>query len=249
MSRHELGEEFLTEWHDSIFEASKRVLREDGFLATLVWMLTYFDLVPPDFRGKLRPLQQPGRAPTDGGLVIMCLPINYHPDALAGIIRDNMLDDEGRAGFEVAAAAARQHPGYSLERMNETFVQAVCESQNLTPMDLVAIQIRAMLRRSGAVAYVKQADAWHLNLADGEQRKDHARKLEDDPLATEAIISEMEHSDGARVIVLPYERRRRGEGEVKSFGAPTIQAFPRGSDKFKGRFAWLLPERSREDVN
>jgi hypothetical protein len=247
----ELNEEFLVGWHDSLFETSKRILREDGYLAPLVWMLTYFDLVPSDFRGELRPLgsQQPGRAPTDGDLVMMCLPISYHPDALCGVIRDHVLTDGGRDLFKMAAAHAKQLRGYSLESMNESFVRAICEKHDLTPGDLVAIRIRAMLRRSGAVAYVKQDDSWHLNLQPGEERKDHPRKLEDDPRATEAIISEMEHSGGARVIVLPYERRQRGAREVKPFGAATINTFPRGSDRFKGRFAWLLPERSREDVN
>lgn len=249
--RRELTLEFLTKWQDSMFEASKRILREDGQLTPYVWMLTYFDLVPADFRGELRQLGDEHRLAglTGGDLVMMCLPINYHPNALIGVIRDHVLTDDGRAWFRVAEDAAKLLPGYSPELMTKSFVRAICEKHNLTPPGLVAIQIRAMLRRSGAVAYVKQDDSWHLQLADGEQRDDHARQLKDDPRAAEAIISTMEHSNGMRVIVQPYARRQRGEGEVKSFGVATINAFPRGSNQFGGRFAWLLPERSREETN
>lgn len=242
--RPELTQEFLFGWHDDLFATAKRHLREDGHLSPVVWMLTYPELIPSAFRGKMAPLGEapPTDAPT---LAIVALPISYGYRELHQVILDHVMNEEGRKAAVVAEHVIKRHPDFSEEKMHRIMVQTALKQMGWVEADLVAIQIRAMLKAAGALAYVKQDDAWTVSLKDKEERADHPASLADDPSATECIISTMEHWGGMRVITQPYQRRgsKRGEGKVKAFGDPLIKAIPRVGEaemQYKGRFTWML---------
>lgn len=245
MKIEEVGEEFLYGWHDQMFETSKRILREEGHLRPYVWMLTQKERVAPAARPNLVAMDPVSQSGQDE-LAIVCLPLSYDNDALSKIIHDHVLTQPARERYDMAHLIARGVAGYTEERFHGTMVKTFLESQRWCEADLVAILIRSTLKQMGAVAYVKQDDAWHLWLKDGEKRDPNV-ETRHDPRSTECIISELEWKGGMRVIVQPYHRRgeRRGEGKVKSFGDPVVKITPRVSDGdgggYVGRFTWMLP--------
>lgn len=239
--------EFLEDWQDSLFESARVRLRKDGELTPLVWILTYAELVPEDFRKQCRPLDR-GQSWADAsdGFVVAVLPISHGPKHLRDMIYA-IEDDEGRARLAMIETGATQVPGYTPDRLEKVLVRAWSEARGWDPKDIVSAFITEMLRRSGAVAYVKNMDAWTLHVTEepgvstAEVRAKYPKSLEHEERASEAIISLLEHAGGMRMVTQTYQRRRRNEGKVKSFGDREVTAIPRGSKELSGRFMWMLP--------
>lgn len=249
--RPEIDEPFLVGWQDQLFATAKRCLRKDGQLTPYVWMLTYPELLVfgADDPCKLMPLAGSPGHPTQSTekLAIACLPINYGDQALHDIIVNFVLNEEGKRRAALAEAVLMKHPSFDEKKMHRIMVKGTLEANGFVEADLIAIYIREMLKKTNALAYVKQDDSWHLQLKDDEERADHPVSLADDPSAQECILSIMEWAGGMRVITQPYVRRgnRRGGGKVKSFTEPLIKKISREEpDEYSGRFAWML-ERNK----
>lgn len=246
MKIEDVDEKFLHEWHDQMFETSKAILLEAGHLEPYVWMLTSPGRVADDLRSQVMPMEPVAKS-GKAELAIVCLPLDYGNKTLSGILYDFVLKPEARARYEFAYELAQSVPGFTDDRFHQTMVQTYLKAAQWSEADLIAAQIKAMLKLSGAVAYVKQDDAWCLQLKDGEEKLPNVQPR-NDPRSAECILSEMEWFGGMRVINQPYFRNglARGEGRVKSFGEPRTLVMPRVSadasgGSYEGRFCWMLP--------
>ena len=240
--------EFLYGWQDQLLTTAKAILKSDGYLDPFVWILTYPDLVPPEMRKTLRPLelgQTWGNQPKDG-FTLAVLPQRYDFENLHRIIETRMLGEEGRAAALMAHAMAKGLPGYTLERYHRSFVKAFMDGSGCNDKDIMAAEIRGVLKDLAAVAYVKQDDALTVETSaePGSPVKDvrsqYAKDLADEPRSVECIMSILEYGAGARLVAQPYHRRRKLEGKVKSFGQPRIIGVDRGGKELAGRFVWML---------
>jgi len=237
---------FLEEWQDGLIEMARARLRAKGEIVPIVWMLTYAELVPEDLRAQCQPLGKGSLWSDAERFAVLVLPISHNAREVSEMLYA-LGDEEARAMLDTLKQLSKTVPGMTPTKFRELVVKAACEAQGWDVKDVVAAYIRHMLERSGAVAYVKNMDGWtaHTQESPGTSAQDARAKLapslEDEPAASEAVISLLEHAEGVRMVLHPYQRRQRNTGKVKSWGDRRVTFTPRGSDDLSGRFMWMLP--------
>lgn len=160
MSRLVPTEQFLCDWQNQIMDTAKMNLRRDGHVQPYVFILNYPELVPQDFRSRVKTMN-PADSPLFAGadLVVMVLPLSYATSEIYRIINEVILGEAGRARTEVLERAAKHVRGMTEAKVQETVVKAFLEARGWVEADLIALHIRETLKASRAISYVKVATA------------------------------------------------------------------------------------------
>lgn len=262
----EMTREMLLEWQEQTLATAKEALSEDGHLTPYVFVMTLPDRVKESIKKHTRAMAAdlsdleidgpdglPGKPVpwsdlSDTTPTLAILPQQKTEEEWFAIAVDLLVEPEKRSVVETLVAVGKSG-GFSASDTRKRILKILMETAGLGEKDLLALHIRDVLKRMGALAYCKVDDGYTMNVSPKEgETVEQARRREPGDLAnaeqaTEAIIVQLETPTFMRTITLPYTRTKRNTGKVKEFGEPRVIESLRAADpnhRLTGRFTWML---------
>lgn len=262
----------LTQWQDVTLETARKNLADDNYLTPYVFMLVLPDRMKESAKRQLsfvkirddsavdtrEPVDWTAMDPEEFSVAI--LPQEKTDEEWWHIATELLVPPEKRPALEMLnalGAAAGKSPAV----VRKHFVEEALKQRGWEIKDLLALHIRDVLRRMGALAYCKVDDGYSLDetgphgkpgplseeemkqrIAEG--RKKHPASLENYERATEAVLVQLETPTFVRLLTLPYQRTERNTGKVTAFAEkPTerlVERVAKGEQMLTGRFMWML---------
>lgn len=216
----------------ALIDAAKKELRAGGMADPLaVYAVIPEDRIPAEVSkkvsanaaatGRQATTLAVFRPPVDDAARLRAL-VEHAPDAGVSEAARTVIDLVSRAG-EVEDA---YHYG----------TNGLCTAMRVTRKDLDDMVFEGMVRKSGAEATITVMEAWA-----APARKAGSGSLETDPTAEEAIFCIAETREQTRGVIVPFQRKIRGEGPALSFGEPKEL-----DGNLEGRFvSYLKPARGQ----
>lgn len=251
-----IDEAWLRGWQDSLTATAKDIIYRKR-LVPMVFMLTLPERIQDGFRSKLKRVDSAVDSVTLDGVdyvvamlpdyVVAMLPVTYDWESMFDLATEYLVAKEKRPLIRVPMEASKEF-GITPEEGHRAMTQALLGLAKMNEQDLMAIHIRSVLKKVGAMAYVKIDDGYALHVQGTSEEEVTARtsqqtSLAHEEAASEAVMSQMETPTFARLLTVPYKRTQRNTGKVVGFGEQkemTARRDGKSPSQLSGRFMWML---------
>jgi hypothetical protein len=252
---HEMYEiDNLKKWQDNVMDIAKKILRENGELRPVAFVLTERMNIDEDLQKSALMLKD-GEGVTLTNLanadevkpadtVVLIIDLMFGPEQALEVIKTRMPPEQ--AVF-ISALEAQGHK-FGVKNPSVGVAKVLMERLDLDIKDVVAMAIELIIKKTDAIAYIKLDETWMVGAKDktGEEIEAFRRAnggLEGHPDATEAIMSLLETDGLVRMLTVDFRRNRPKTGRVIGFGEPKEILETNETDQkqvVQGRFAHLF---------
>jgi len=245
------GIETLKKWQDGLMEMAKKILRQDGELRPVAFILTERMNIDED-------LQQSALLLKDGDVlsnlanadevkpsdtVVLLVDLNIGPEQALEVIKSKMPPEMAKFVSSLEADGHR----FGITSPATSIAKIVMQKLDLHEKDVVAMAIQLMLKKTDAIAYVKIDESWQVsakgNAEEVEKYRQEHGTLENHPDVVESVLTFMETEGLSRMVTVEFKRNRPKTGRIIGFGEPmeiveTAETDP--AHKSSGRFTHLF---------